>query len=145
MIYKTDPRNNTMIQEYGCYWFSIFWFIEQAGLATFDDPVAIEALYQDHLAKGWIDNECTVLNGEAIFASYGLKVKLLKVQGDFKLPPSFVASEGDFEIQSWTWKYTHFVPAVNELVAWDSIQPPGSYSIKNGKLDSKRIYRPVAA
>lgn len=143
MIYKTDKRNNTMIQEYGCYWFAILWFIEQAGKATFNDPVAVESLYQDHRKKGWIDVECTVMNGEAIFASYGIQVRQRKVQGSTHLPPSAVASPGDYEIQSWTWHYTHFVPAVNEQVAWDSIEPPGSYSIRNGMMDSKRIYCPI--
>lgn len=134
MILQTDKKLPTMINKYGCYMMSMFFLAGQQTSISYDAK-GIIAWFEKWKQKGFVDDECTILNPDGIFGDLGVRTKYTQTHE----PPEYVASEDEFEIQAWNWKFTHFVAARSGIVAYDPLGE--SWSVKNGVCVSKRIFK----
>jgi len=137
MILQRDPRLRQEIQEWGCYFMSILFLCNKWTNFTFSTAL-INDLYKSFHKKGWIDEECTVLNPNAIFGFLEFDV----LYSDRHEPPTRICLADEIEILCFHhWRYGEHFTAGDGLgrVTYD---PWGvSRCATEGELVSKRIFR----
>jgi hypothetical protein len=127
------------IGESGCYFLSI---LKQAGRVPGAYPEALGyslALYFDAIDRGWLDEDCLVIDGGALFSRVaGCLWKVKKEGKEYSVQPGELEILR-FEVQKTGITYTHFVVGDGKgNVEWDPW--PRSLTVKNGQLMGKRIY-----
>ena len=142
MIYQTDTEFEPDIQHFGCYFLSLIFQLDRLfGLKIMDHKI-IESIYnhekadQDMAAEAFIQNPQDLCD----FIAPG------KVHFVGKSAADYACAPGEFAIQCWynpTTEFHHFVAEVDGAVGYDSIQG-GSKTVREGALDSKRIYLAIA-
>jgi len=136
MILQKDPRLRKEIQEWGCYLMSIFWFVNKfTNLPV--SPDIINGIYDKLLLAGYINEECEILNPQAIFEF----LKMPVIYHDRHDPPDYKCQRNEFEILEWRYDgIRHFVAGNGQgVVTYD---PMGcSRTVRYGKLHSKRIFK----
>jgi hypothetical protein len=138
MILQRDPRLRQEIQEWGCYLMSILFLVNKWTNFTLSAEL-INDLYKTFHKKGWIDEECTILNPNAIFSFLEMDVAYTNRHE----PPVRRTRKDEIEILKFVSSYgPHFVAGDGDgHVAYD---PWGvSNAIKHGRIESKRIFRRV--
>ena len=135
MILQRDPRLNTMIHKYGCYFMSILFLCNKHKNVELSCPAIID-LYTVLIDNGWMDDECFINDPEAIFGYMGLPVYFF----DRHDPPFYVCRKDEIEIlrfQYANWK--HFV--VGDGASHIAYDPWGcSRAVEYGILVDKRIF-----
>jgi hypothetical protein len=135
MILQTDRRLRSEIRDYGCYFMSILWHVVRlTGLAL--DTDIINALYIMCVNFKWMDNNCKILDPQAIFRHLNVWVRYT----DRHEPIERMCAEDEIEVLCWSYQgKTHFVAGDGRgNVTYD---PAGeSQSVKYGFLASKRIF-----
>ena len=97
----------------------------------------INKLYHEFNKYGWMDQECTILNPNAIFGHLKMDVRYT----DRHEPPERKTMKSEVEILKFTSPHgSHFVVGDgNGNVAYD---PYGiSKAVRDGSIESKRIFR----
>jgi hypothetical protein len=136
MILQRDPRLRQEIQEYGCYYMSILFLVNKYTNFPFSAEL-INDLYHVFNKAGWMDQECTILNPNAIFGHLKMDVRYT----DRHEIPVRRAMHNEVEILRFTSPHgSHFVVGDgNGNVAYD---PYGvSKAVRDGRVESKRIFR----
>src|SRR6056297_650505 len=136
MILQRDTRLRQELQEYGCYLMSIFYLVNKYTNFPFDTDM-IDRLYVKLHKHGLIDEECTILNPEAIFGELKMDVKYT----DRHEPPERVTRKNEIEILRFESSYgSHFV--VGDGHGHLAYDPWGcSRAVRHGRIESKRIFR----
>jgi hypothetical protein len=131
------------IGESGCYFLSILRAGRTASPNYGPDAVG-EAMdtYWDAIDAGWMGEDCLVTDAGALLTRIaGRNYTLHKEPADYQTQPGDIEILR-FEVQKTGVTYSHFVLGDGKGgVAWDPW--PGSLTVKNGKLQSKRIFSPV--
>lgn len=146
MILQRDVRLLPEIQEQGCYFMSILFFINKYRNNTwttdninefYKTMVHIGAVMADGNFSAVGVDDSTIINPELIFRMKGLNVRY----NDRHDPPSYTCDSEEFEILKFVrGGYSHFVCGDGSgHVAYD---PWGdSNTVRFGSLNSKRIFR----
>ena len=146
MIFQTDDEFEPDIQKYGCYFLSLLWqFNRLLGAPALDHKV-IEVIYNTCEHTDANNNGVTDMAPEAFIADpQGVCDFLAPGRVHFvgKVSAAYVCHPGEFAIQAWynpATKFTHFVAeGPDGRVAYDPIEG-GSRTVREGAIDSKRIY-----
>ena len=129
------------IGESGCYFLSILKLASQQPSAYPDSIGYGLGMYWTAIDKGWMQDDCLVTDPAALltFAS-GTGWTFAKQERDY-IPKPGELEILRFEVEKTGITYTHFVVGDGKgCVAWDPW--PGSLTVRNGKLMSKRIFTP---
>jgi hypothetical protein len=146
MIFQTDDEFESDIQHFGCYFLSLMWQLNRLlGVPSLDHKT-VEVIYNTCRHLDANNNGVTDMAPEAFIAD---------PQGvvDFVAPGKvrFVGLEGagyqckvsEFAVQQWFNPATGFKHFVAEgpdgRVLYDPIEG-GSRTVREGHIDSKRIY-----
>ena len=138
MILQIDKRLNHKIQEYGCYFMSLLWFVNKYTNFRLDCSV-INNLYdslQDvkHNGLSIIDENCYINNSTLILKTLGLCADYTGVHES----KDYICKDSEFEILCLNnGKMNHFVAGDGKGNI--TYNPMG---VSEGfKLKSKRIFR----
>jgi hypothetical protein len=132
------------IGESGCYFLAIL----KAGRPDAIDEAMGQ--YWEAIDEGWIDDDCLVKHPGALLSCLACRKFAGKITPDKPegwAPADYQPQPGEieilrFEVQKTGVTYSHFVLGDGKGgVAWDPW--PGSLTVKNGKLQSKRIFSPI--
>lgn len=140
MILQIDPRLRPEIQEFGCYLMSVLFFVNKYTNLPLS-PDIINQLYTRFIPLGWMDEQCTILNPNAIFGY----LKLPVLYHDRYDPPDYICKPDEIEILKWeNGNQSHFTAGNGHgIVTYD---PMGcAKTVKYGKLVSKRVFRLLSA
>jgi len=136
MILQRDPRLNTAIHKYGCYFFSILFLCNKYKNVELSCPIILD-IYTIMIDSGWMDDECFINDPEAIFGYMGLPVYFF----DRHDPPFYVCRHNEIEIlrfQYANWK--HFV--TGDGASHVQFDPYGtSKAVRLGQLIDKRVFK----
>ncbi len=146
MILQRDVRLLPEIQEQGCYFMSICFFINKYknnawttdGLNDFyKTMVHIGAINADGDFTSVAADDSIIMDPERIFRMKGLDVRY----NDRHDPPSYSCDSNEFEILKFTrGRYAHFV--CGDGAGHVTYDPWGdSNTVRFGTLNSKRIFR----
>ena len=146
MIFQTDSEFEPDIQHYGCYFLSLLWQLNRLlGVPSLDHKV-IEIIYNDCEHTDANNNGVTDMAPEAFIADPQGVVDFIapgKVHFVGKQDKAYQCQPGEFAVQAWynpNTKFTHFVAeGPDGSVAYDPIQG-GSRTVREGAIDSKRVY-----
>jgi hypothetical protein len=137
MILQRDPRLRAAINDWGCYLCSIFFLVNKYTNRELSTDL-INTLYHVFHKRRWIDEECTILNPNAIFGYLGMDVKYT----DRHERPSRTCAHDEVEILYFEHPQYggHFV--VGDGWGHVAYDPWGvSRTATDGTLVSKRIFR----
>jgi hypothetical protein len=142
MILQRDERLKPEIHHNGCYLMSILFMVNKYTNFSFSADL-INHIYVKLLGRGWMENDCTILNPEAIFRYLELPVRYT----DRHEPPTRICGPNEFEILLWSYPergWLHFVAGNGcGITTYD---PWGvSMTATRGHLESKRIFERLAA
>jgi hypothetical protein len=132
------------IGESGCYFLSILKAGEALPCQCPDILGYSLGAYWTAIDKGWMGDDCLVTDAGALMSDIsGKPYTLHKEPADYQTQPGEIEILR-FEVQKTGVTYSHFVLGDGKGgVAWDPW--PGSLTVKNGKLQSKRIFSPKGA
>jgi hypothetical protein len=150
MIYQTDDEFEPDIKKYGCYFMSLLWQLNRfIGIPQLDHKI-IEVIYNSDKHCDANNNGVTDMNAECFIADpQGLvdfiaKGKILFIG---KKESNYTCKPKEFAIQCWynpSTKFTHFVAeGDNGKVGYDPIKG-GSRTVREGTLESKRVFKLIA-
>lgn len=136
MILQRDARLRPEINEWGCYLMSILFLVNKYTNRALS-PKLINELYHVFHKHGWIDEECTILDPEAIFGYMEFDVHYTNRYEK----PIRVCGRDEMEILYFDGPAgDHFVVGDGEGHA--AYDPWGvSRAVNEGQLVSKRIFR----
>jgi hypothetical protein len=141
MVYQNDPDFDHNINAWGCYFFSLLWQLDKHFELGIMDPMSIRSIYASEQLDGDIGNECFLTDPQGICtAVIPGRVQFLGRQGFL-----YIHGPDEFEIQCWynpNTNFHHFVAGDGATVLYDPIQG-GSRTVREGSLESKRIFRIV--
>lgn len=133
MIYKQAIAKK--IGDEGCYFLSLVYIAEQEIKKSID----IIDLYNTCVAKGWMKEDCYILDPAAILSYLiGKKTMFFKVDGTKFTPTKFERVISRYENNARGKLYSHFVVGCNGKVIYDPLGE--SNTVKNGKLVSYRVF-----
>jgi hypothetical protein len=149
MVYQTDSEFEPDIQKYGCYFLSLLFQLNRLfGTPSLDHKV-IEVIYNDCEHTDANNNGVTDMAPEA-FISDPQGVLDFIVPGKAQFVgmggKDHLCQNGEFAIQCWynpNTKFHHFVAELDGRVGYDPIEG-GSRTVREGFIESKRIYKVVA-
>jgi len=130
------------IGDSGCYFLSILKAAQGIGAMDIDYPGEALAWYWCGIDKGWLGDDCLVIDGAALLSHLAAVIAytLHKESADYQAKPGDIEILR-FEVEKTGITYSHFVLGDGKGgVAWDPW--PGSLTVRNGKLMSKRIFSP---
>ena len=142
MIYQTDGEFEPGIQHFGCYFLSLLWQLDRLFVLAIMDHKIIESIYNHEKSDQDMATEAYIQNPQGLvdFVAPG-KVKFIgKAVSGYPVQPN------EFAIQCWynpATDFHHFVAEVDGSVGYDPIAG-GSRTVREGVLDSKRIYLVIA-
>lgn len=136
MIYQTDEEFNEEIREFGCCFITLLFLIDQS-LLTHEKVTELFTKFKD---EGKLTEECFVQDPQGICDSLTGGNLIYKGWNTASYP--CVCKE--VEQQVWynpNTKFYHFVVGDGKSnVVYDPIKD-GSFTVRYGYLESKRIYR----
>jgi len=135
VILQTSPELDKATNDNGCYFMSILYHGSQETAQSFS-PSDIRKLKKEAVKKGYMREDCYVLDPDGIFELTGLKTQY----SDRHESPDYTCSIDEIEILYFRWEeYGHFVAGKMGAVIYD---PMGqSNSVQLGTLQSKRIFK----
>jgi hypothetical protein len=149
MIYQTDPNFEPDINHYGCYFLSLIWQLNRLIGTPEMDYKIIESIYNTDKHCDANNNGVTDMDAECFIADpQGLVDFIAPGRISFigKQCKDYSCQNNEFAIQCWynhNTKFTHFVAEGNDgKVGYDPIEG-GSKTVREGAIDSKRIYKIV--
>jgi len=137
MILQRDIRLRPEINRWGCYLMAILFLVNKYTNRELS-PELINELYHVFQKHGWMDEECTILNPDAIFGYLGLDVEYT----DRHERPTRTC--GNDEIEILYFKHPHYGSHFTCGDGWGHVtyDPWGvSHAATDGTLVSKRIFR----
>ena len=144
MTYQTRPCFPYDVQHYGCYLFSICFLLDRSyGLGIFDDSSMLQIYFREEQDRD-LGPESFVSSPQHLADHVAGVGKV--VFEDQHYPADHQADATDLEIQCWynpATDFRHFVAAENGKVIYDPIEG-GSRTVREGRLESKRVYRVLA-
>lgn len=108
MILQKDPRLETVAyHEYGCYLFYILFLCNKVSNVLFTIK-GLDKLYDIFVEHGWIDEDCYVLNPDAIFNYFEVPLRIKadckwRPETPHKYPPDYKPKDGEFECILSRW------------------------------------------
>ena len=139
MIFQTDPEFEPDIQHFGCYFLSLLWQLNRLlGVPDLDHKV-IEVIYNHEKEDKDMASEAFIQNPQGLvdFIAPG------KVHFVGKQDKAYQCQPGEFAVQCWynpATDFHHFVAEGSDGgVGYDPIQG-GSRTVREGAIDSKRVY-----
>lgn len=135
---QNDKRLNP-ISEWGCYFISMVNLAQIITGKNFTDKDVIVSWFKNYQEND-IDIESTILDTEGVLLDFGVKCKFIG-----KKPADYVCSSDEYEILDYfnpKTAYTHFVLGNGKGECL--VDPfPGSRTVREGKVRSKRIFGSV--
>lgn len=135
-VYQTDEQFPEEIQKFGCCFMTILYHLDKE--LTHEKVLR---LFEHCKKNGVLGEECFVQDPQGLCNLYGTAIYKGWARKDYKCSPN------EFEQLVYVWKekeFTHFVAGDGQgNVAYDPINygGQGSNTVKNGYLESKRIYQ----
>ena len=139
MMWQRSPGMRPEISKDGCYLMSIYWHVAKRNVEMVNEIHDISTvLYAELVARGFMRDDCYILDPAAIFGYLGMDVKYLG-----KFGPERVCGDDEIEINLWYYgakDWYHFV--AGNGFGFTEYDPWGiSTTATHGKLKSKRIFR----
>lgn len=129
----------TALGKYGCYFFSILKISTYCGSGH---PDAF-AMFERAIENKWCDEDAFMLEPAKLMNTLtGAKWEVIKAGPKHPLALDYHLLPGELAILRFQWHEAHFVVGdMNNNVTYDPWE--NSLTVKNGFLESKRIFRRI--
>lgn len=137
MILQRDGRLRPAIQESGCYYMSLLWYINKFTNASLSAETINDGMFTLFMKRGWLTEDAFVNSPQQILNWGGVDC----VYTDQHEPPDRVCADNEFEILYWKHPQSggHFTAGNGFGIC--TYDPWGvSKSATEGTLVSKRIF-----
>ncbi len=144
MIYQTDKELNPEINEFGCCFMSLLWLIDNKKKLGIYTHEGVLALFKQAKADKVLGDDCWLASPQGLCDYFEHAGKIM-YKGWARR--DYICTEHEMEQLVFKWdeeNFTHFGAGDgNGNLVYDSINydGQGSNTVKNGYLESKRIYQ----